>query len=236
MVFPPLNPTPRLSWSQATTGIPLDITHLLNTPSNSSPPVSQPGSSFSLPSTSTPSFSVELDSQLYQQMEAQLQQKATCISTMCKEMIGSCVICWAITGKWGTPKDSNHKFFLSCQKISYSPDAYGWIGIKRSCKFQKYEYCFFCGLPQGRWAPSSHPEIRTGTKQTSCPFEDTVAVLAWYIFRNTPSFQAAQRALPTLSRVENEADFKIWVGKVEGRGNFYNALELLIWFYSSRKN
>ena len=106
--------------------------------------------------------------------------------------------------------------------------------MKKQFWFPNYEYCFMCGLPQGKYLSSAHPEFVTGQKMI-CPLEDFVAVLTWFVFMDPPTYKKACSAFTALRAGMMVEEFTKWA-KIKADGHsFYNALELVIWLWTQKQ-
>jgi hypothetical protein len=91
-----------------------------------------------------------------------------------------------------------------------------------------------CGLPQGEFAPSSHPTFRKG-EVINCPFDDLVAVLVWQIIHHDVTWKKAIQAFPALKPNMPLSAIVQWACKEEQPHLFYNRLELVIWYWLTHK-
>ena len=148
---------------------------------------------------------------------------------------GYCVICWAWKNKW-VPKTASHKYFIHCKSTeeSFVHHGIGWIDLKKKFKFQKYQYCWRCGLPQGEFAPATHPSFKAGVTMI-CPFDDLVVLLIWHIINTEDVWKRACSVFPALKGTMHLADIQKWLVKEEGPHSFYNGLELVIWYWIAYK-
>lgn len=149
--------------------------------------------------------------------------------------IAYCFICWAWKNKW-QPKTPHRQFFIHCKSREdhYVQHAIGWIQLKCQFQFQKFQYCWRCGLPQGDFTPVTHPIFKPGTIIT-CPFDDLVAVLIWYIIHTEEVWKKACSAFPGLMVTMSLDDIIAWLINEELPHLFYNGLELVIWYWLTYK-
>src|SRR5204862_7460008 len=172
-----------------------------------------------------------LDTALYQQLLKNKNEKAMVISEMTSRLLGKCYICWAKGSSTLPAKTSDHKFFVSCQQPheeKWVPNATGWWSLKKGFKLMCFEYCYWCGLPQGQYQPSAHPPITQG-HQMPCILQDFVAVLCWFVFMDSGVYRQASEVFAGLKPGMTQEEFTVWINQVKDAGSFYNGLELVIW-------
>ena len=180
-----------------------------------------------------PSMAVQLDSSIVASHGASKAAKAKILTHICFQLLGKCVVCWAWKGKF-VEQEKNHKPYYSCcpNPVEQVYWASGFTEFSKKLRFTKYEYCFYCGLPQGTYQPSNHPTFQNG-RQLDCPFRQFVHMAIWQIFHTVPTMVNARKAFPALQNVIDASQFSDWAVKEE-YGEFYNGLELLIWFWNTR--
>lgn len=201
---------------------------------------------FSTPSSSSsvhPSTSVLLDHAIYLKLKKNKKGKVAELIELTKAVggildnnqTGYCVICW-VWKKKRMQKTSDHRPFIDCKsrEDSFVHHAIGWIEMKKEFKFERYQYCWRCGLPQGEFALPTHPNFKPGLKM-NCPFDDLVILLIWFIINTEDMWGKACSAFPTLRSTMHLSDIKDWLIKEEQPQLFYNGLELVIWFWVTYK-
>jgi len=103
--------------------------------------------------------------------------------------------------------------------------------FKKMFKFPAYQYCFHCFLPQGDNLPPAHPEFRKmESGKRSCPLQDFVVLLILFIRYESDWWTKARMAFQSLPAQADEKELVAWCLKVETPENFYNGLELVLWF------
>lgn len=148
---------------------------------------------------------------------------------------GFCYVCWAKKDELIT-KTLDHKFFIHCRQSQdprFVDNATGWWGLKKMIRLPNYEYCFLCGLPQGKYLPLAHPPFVTGQKM-ACPFEDIVAVLTWFVFMDPLTYEKACTNFSGLRSKMTVEEFGKWGKGISDGSCFYNALELVIWLWNQK--
>ena len=191
-----------------------------------------------------PSASLLLDQAIYLKMKGDKMGKVSELTAMTKSLGGMqdgsnmsyCVICWAWKHKH-QPKTPDHQYFTSCMTRGdgFVRHGYGWIEFKKKLQLQKYHYCWKCGLPQGRFAPATHPIFKKGTALI-CPFNDLVALLIWHIIHTEEIWNKACASFTGIEPNMSLENIIKWLNKEEQPHLFYNGLELVIWFWITYKN
>jgi hypothetical protein len=158
-------------------------------------------------------------------------EKARLLDDMVTMLEDSCVVCWAWNGKL-TPR--HEQPFLQCK-----PDhgrlewMNGWIDLKKSLTFAKYEVCFKCQLPQGRnYIPSKHKPLGAGPNP--CHIGDFVIQLVWFIRHHRPTWEAAVDAFSALQDDMGLDAFREWLNRTDGLECFWNGVELILWLKTYR--
>jgi Helicase conserved C-terminal domain len=196
-----------------------------------------PPAAVNLPISVRPSMAVQLDAAVYAQHMQSRKAKAAELGAMARYLYGKCIICWAWKGRCDVVKTPNHTYFISCRgpEDVFVNNAIRWFDLKKNYfrSFQKYEYCWQCGLPQGKYLPSTHP-VFAPEKTVACPFEDFVAVLCWFVFINPAIFKEATKVFPGLTRGMRVQEFGMWAKQQANPGSFYNGLELIVWLWLHR--
>ncbi|KAG6834775.1 hypothetical protein H0H93_007508 [Arthromyces matolae] len=190
-----------------------------------------------------PSVAIQLDTARYTVLKKSKIGKVKELSAMTNMLQGHanignhcyCFICWA----WKDSlivKSASHTFFIHCKskEDGYIKHGFGWVDLKKRIQFPKYKYCFRCGLPQGEFAPNSHPTFKAGEKN-SCPFDDLVVVLCWYIINTPVIWHAACNTFSAITVTTPLNDIAKWLGKEESPQCFYNGLELVLWYWVTYK-
>jgi hypothetical protein len=137
-----------------------------------------------------------------------------------------CYSCYILTGNY---KPRDHERIIQC-----SPKAtfgMGWMSFKKSWinSFPSWHFCRSCGIPQDvgwvPFGPASHPVYGKG-----CVVEDMIPTMLFALKRDPQAWikVAASAKLPVSMTDEEFAD---WVKSYSlGTANYYNGLELVIWF------
>jgi superfamily II DNA helicase RecQ len=231
-------------WDDTTLAL-LDPTVLDATPSSSVQSTQGPEifpASINLQVTQ-PSMSLCLDQAIYIGLQQDKRGKTAELSSMTKALggildgcsSGYCVICWAWKNKW-VLKTPQHQYFIHCKtkEDQFVRHAVGWIQLKRQFHFEKFHYCWRCGLPQGDFTPVTHPIFKPGT-MISCPFDDLVILLIWHIIHTEDIWEKACLEFAGLTNNMPQADITNWLKKEEQPHLFYNGLELVIWYWITYK-
>ena len=125
-------------------------------------------------------------------------------------LTGYCVICWAWKHKW-VPKPPSHKYFISCKtkEDGFVKHGIGWIDMKHKLKFEQFQYCWKCGLPQGDLTPVTHPTFKPGGV-LDCPSDNLVVFLIWHVIhmedvwmRACSTFNGLSKHMPLTSLIMN---------------------------------
>jgi hypothetical protein len=187
-----------------------------------------------LPTTTKPSLSVHLDVELHRLATKRKRDNVARLSAMTKYLLGKCFVCWAEKKDCNVVKTDDHQWFVHCRKNQeFIPDAMGWFDLKKNFNFKaKYSHCYRCGLPQGDFLPSTHPEFVPG-RHMECPFQDFTAVLAWYVFIHMDVFLEACKFFQGLHPGMKKTEFLKWSNEIPP-GAFYNGLQLVIWLWMYR--
>lgn len=190
-----------------------------------------------------PSTSLLLDQAIYVKLKQDKKAKIAELTELTKTVggildgnqTGYCVICW-VWKKKRVVMTPGHRFFIDCrsQGEPYVPHAIGWIQLKKQFTFEKYQYCWRCGLPQGDFAPATHPIFKPGVPH-KCPFDDLVALLIWYIIHTEDIWKLACSAFTELKGQMSLDDITKWLKTENKPHHFYNGLELVIWFWATYK-
>jgi hypothetical protein len=148
---------------------------------------------------------------------------------------GYCVICWVWKNKLHI-KTPDHQYFIHCKskEDGFVKHAIGWIQLKRQFQFEKFKYCWKCGLPQGEFNPATHPSFKSGVILT-CPFDDLVALLMWFIIHTDDVWKKACSAFPEIKETMSLDEITKWLKKEEQPHLFYNGLEMVIWYWTTYK-
>ena len=181
-----------------------------------------------------PSIAVRLDASIWNSNIASKVDKATILSDIYSRLFGKCVICWAWKEKI-VETNTNHTPLVSCcnRDVDRVPWSSGWKEFRKLIRFNgKFEYCYHCGVPQGDYRPVRHPEFHQH-QTVKCPTNSFIFLVIWYIFHEVQIMVKVGKAFPELKDCSNISKFATWVMKEEA-GNFYNGLELFIWFWKTR--
>jgi hypothetical protein len=195
-------------------------------------------------STLVTSTSLLLDQAIYKKLKQDKIGKVAELTDLTKAVGGIkdgnhtsyCVICWVWKKRWQV-KTPAHQYFISCKsdEDSFVHHALGWIKLKKEFRFQRYQYCWKCGLPQGEFIPATHPTFKSGTIM-HCPFDDLVALLIWYIINTEDVWRRACSAFPGIKTKMSLEEIITWLKTDEQPHLFYNGLELVIWFWVTYKD
>jgi Helicase conserved C-terminal domain len=181
-----------------------------------------------------PSIGVQLDASIWDSNMASKADKANMLCKIYFRLYGKCVICWAWKERI-VEQDKNHIPLVSCRNRDKDkvPWSSGWNEFRKLIRFDgKFEYCYHCGVPQGDYKPTRHPGFHQH-ETVACPTNSFVYLVIWYLFHEVKIMDKARRAFPALKDCSNISQFADWVMKEEA-GNFYNGLELFIWFWKTR--
>jgi helicase-like protein len=191
-----------------------------------------------------PSTSLLLDCAIYLRIKKDKKAKVAELTELTKAIggildgnqTGYCVICWVWKHKWQI-KTTDHQYFIHCKsnEDGFVHHAIGWIQLKRKFQFEKYKYCWKCGLPQGEFNPATHPTFKSGTT-LKCPFDDLVALLIWFIIHTEEVWEKACSAFPCLQKNMPLDKITVWMKTEEHPHLFYNGLELVIWYWITYKD
>jgi Helicase conserved C-terminal domain len=224
-------------WDDATLAS-IDLSTLDSTPISSSMTLA------SSPSQLNPSTSLLLDQAIYLKLKNDKIAKVLELTSLTKAVSGLqdgshvkyCVICWVWKQKH-QKKTPDHQYFISCMSRDdgYIRHGFGWIQLKKKFKYEKYHYCWKCGLPQGKFALATHPVFRTGTV-LNCPFDDLIALLIWHIIHTEDIWTRACASFLGIESNMSLEKITDWLIKEEQPHLFYNGLELVVWFWIAYKD
>jgi hypothetical protein len=192
------------------------------------------------PSNARPSMPVQLDKAIFGINQNYKEQKARILSDMASLLYGKCVVCWIWKSKL-ISRTKQHKPFLDCKEPSdgYVAHGVGWMAFKKQIRYEKkYQYCFNCGLSQIlRLQPSCHPLFKRG-EPMRCPLDDFVVLFIWFIRHNAAEWEKAVKrfSLRGLQYSMSLEEFGKWCSKGDGERDFYNGLELVLWYWQQRKD
>lgn len=180
------------------------------------------------------SASVSLDAALARENCKQKFAKIRVLDNVMKEIKGHCVVCWAWKGILHplASDGSGHRFFKDCSpgNSGFIVHAVGWIDFKKKIpKSKKYVYCFYCGVPQDKYLPYSHPPIQRGAPH-SCPVTNFIVLLAWHIHHMPVIWCSACARFPALTAKMSVSDYAAWCGITADNASFRNAVEIVVWF------
>jgi hypothetical protein len=185
------------------------------------------------PTSNAPSPQILHDISIYHQNVRTLQTKSSLLNKFTSRLSRKCVLCWAYTGVF----EPQHQRLLWV-RCKPGPDYIrtDWIAFKKRFQFVQYQNCFRCWLPQGDFLPPCHPVFRIGEiGRKPCPMQDFVVLLVLMIRFESSLWSKAQLAFRTLPAQPDEAEFATWCMRVEHAENFYNGLELVLWFFTVHK-
>jgi len=180
------------------------------------------------PSTNVPSSQVKRAVSLYHRNAKTLSDKSLIINQYTSKLAGKCVLCWAYQGFYN-PRHMKD-LWRSCKGHGQYVRG-NWIAFKKLFHFEKYKFCFQCFLPQGDYLPPSHPMFQANRKDRKpCPLEDFVVLLLYFIRNEREWWNKARGTFPDMPAQPNEQEYARWCQVVEKSDNFYNGLELVVWF------
>lgn len=195
-------------------------------------------------SSSSSSTSLLLDRAIYLKLHQDKRAKVAELTALTKAVggvlegnqTGYCVICWVWKNR-RTIKTPEHRYFINCKSVEdrFVDHGFGWIDMKRKFRFQKFKYCWKCGLPQGNFTPSTHPTFKPGSV-LECPFDDLVALLIWYIINTDIIWKRACSVFPGITTTMSLDGIIKWLMTEEHPCQFYNGLELVIWYWVTYKD
>lgn len=141
---------------------------------------------------------------------------------------GKCPVC-LVTGSHLVPA---HALFDDCSSAAAIPRQ-GWLAFKRNFVFEKYSYCYSCGMPQDRnfngESPACHRTVPWG-KGSFCPWSDFICLVLWSTWY---SQDIRAEALQSFQLPEDLSfvNFCDWVNAEDKQsGCYYNGLEVFLWF------
>jgi hypothetical protein len=108
-----------------------------------------------------------------------------------------------------------------------------WISFKRQFRFERFAYCYYCGMPQDRGSvkesPDCHRQVRWG-RGSFCPWSDYVYIVLWCIWHTT-GLRASLVQFYGLSEIITYDGFVEWVTEEDQlAGEYYKGLEVFVWF------
>lgn len=100
-------------------------------------------------------------------------------------------------------------------------------------KFLPYKYCWKCHFPQGQsYLPSCHPPFGVSKDSSkTCPLEDSIILLVWFIRHTDNWWTRAMLAFPDLTLNIDLTALATWLNLGDSLNSFYNGLELVLWFF-----
>jgi hypothetical protein len=190
------------------------------------------------------STSLLLDQAIYLKLKKDKMAKVAELTSLTKAVggitegihTGYCVICLVWKHRYRT-KTPDHKYFISCmdKEDGFIGHGFGWINLKRKFLFEKYHYCWKCGLPQREFCLTTHPKFKAGTS-LKCPFDDLIAVLIWHIINTEEIWKRACSIFSGLNSGMSLEKITKWLTAEEQPHLFYNGLELVIWYWITYKD
>ena len=191
----------------------------------------------------SPSTSLLLDHAIYVTLKENKMGKVAELTELTKvvggihdgNQTGYCIICWVWKNK-RIIKTPEHQYFIHCksEEDKFIRHGFGWINMKRRFLYERFKYCWKCGLPQGEFTPATHPTFKPGVL-LKCPFDDLVALLVWYIINTEVVWKMACSVFPGIQHNMSLDEIIEWLMKVEQPHLFYNGLELVIWYWLTYK-
>ena len=157
-----------------------------------------------------------------------LIEKSKLLNRFASRLSRKCVLCWVYRGSL-VPEHHQDRLWVRCRP-ERGAGVINWIGFKRMFRFAEYQNCFHCFLPQGVYCPSSHPTFRKGERRSPCPMQDFVVLFLLFIRYSPIWWDQARLAFRTLPPQPNEREYADWSMVVERQENFFNGLELVLWF------
>lgn len=208
---------------------------------------SSTSSSFTLASSISkirPSASLLLDQAIYLKLKGDKMAKVLELTALTKAVSGIqdgthvtyCVICWVWKNR-RQEKTPGHQYFISCMSRDdgFLRHGFGWIQLKKQFLYEKYQYCWKCGLPQGEFSLTTHPVFRPRTILI-CPFNDLIVLLIWHIIHTEEIWKRACNSFSGIEHNSSLEEITKWLIKEQQPHLFYNGLELVIWFWISYKD
>jgi hypothetical protein len=187
------------------------------------------------PSTNAPSAQILSDVSCYHEKMRTLQQKSNMLNRVTSKLSTKCVLCWAYRGVYDK-QHGGERLWVKCRDQSGYSRHIDWIGFKKLFQFPRYQYCFQCFLPQGIYLPPAHPDFhKNNPVRKACPLEDFVVLLVLMIRYDSSWWMKARIAFQSLPAQPNEREYAKWCQVVEHGENFYNGLELILWFFMEYK-
>lgn len=228
-------------WFDDATLASINLPSLETTPSSSHTPILH---TVFPANPSHPSTSLLLDQAIYFKLKENKMGKVAELTELTKavggildgNLTGYCIICWIWKGKRQI-KTPDHQYFINCKSKEdrFVHHAIGWINLKKKFHFEKYQYCWKCGLPQGDFSLATHPTFKSGTV-LKCPFDDLVALVIWYIINTDDVWRGACTVFPGIKKKMTLDEIFKWLTAEEQPHLFYNGLELVIWYWITYKD
>ena len=109
--------------------------------------------------------------------------------------------------------------------------------FKRSFQFERFSYCFSCGLPQDRnhnkEGPACHSNY-TFTKSAPCPFAHFIFRASFLLWKKAETRSKMVEGLGIHEPISTIKEFSNWATKEE-RGGYHNCLEAFLWFCKEKE-
>jgi len=177
---------------------------------------------------------VQMNSSLAQNTLFTKLNKTALFSKIITRVLGHCFVCWIIHHRF-VPLAQNHRLIVNCGL----PDlrrGMSWINFKRQyiSLLPAYHFCHGCGFPQNvdheHFEPSSHNGYGR-----NCNIPDSAAAMI-YALKQVPETWLSISQHFHLDRNMDDGNFANWVGQyIPNSPNYYNGLEILIWFIQNNR-
>lgn len=124
--------------------------------------------------------------------------------------------------------------FPRCPHMSPLAGIGDYSAFKASFQFEKFCYCYSCGMPQDRNRNGEGPRCLVGhafSKKKGCEFEHFIFRVAFCIWQ-LPNLRMQMIAgLGARGSMDTQEGFTKWaVTEEEDEGKYHNCLEAFLWF------
>jgi len=178
--------------------------------------------------TNTPSIgmAVRVNAAMAQDILDIKRRKADVLNRVIEATRNYCYVCWLLRGEM-KPAHNIGAVIYECG-LTWGM---GWQSFKKlyMTGLEKYHFCWSCGLPQSVNNRSIAPEAHKGFGKT-CNVENMTVLMIFAIKRHPEAWRVTSAHFK-LDIALGDEDFAEWVGQYKkDTENFYNGLELVIWF------
>lgn len=109
-----------------------------------------------------------------------------------------------------------------------------YYDFKRAFNFEKFAYCYSCGIPQEKGrngeGPRCHKKCAYGSKD-GCLFGSFIFRVAFCMWLNRSLRQEMAADLGIPVSIETDHDFTTWaIAEEPQTGKYHNCLEAFLWF------